>query len=350
MRPLMNATPTSTLTGAPAAFERGWREVGRDAWAWLQPNGAWGEANAGLVAGDGASVLIDTLWDERLAVEMLAAAPNDASAPIATVVNTHSDGDHWWGNGAVPANAEIITSAPSAAAMREEASPQELARMARMTSLAARAPGRVGRLGRYVNQMLAPFDFGPVHPRHPDRSFSDTETLTVGGRELVLIEVGPAHTVGDLVVHLPDASVVFAADVLFVGAMPVMWAGPYEGWLGAIDTLLSLDAAVYVPGHGPPCDVAGVQRFRELMVAINDGARAHHGAGRSPLDATRALLGSAPLAPYRDWQCPERLYITVAAMYRSFDDAGPLSTSPAGRSAIFSAVGRLAHELGSGRS
>lgn len=65
----------------------------------MQPNGLLGESNSGLVIGDGASLLIDTLWDPRLTRRMLAAmAELIAEAPIETLVNTHSDGDHWWGN------------------------------------------------------------------------------------------------------------------------------------------------------------------------------------------------------------------------------------------------------------
>src|SRR5205807_403974 len=68
---------------------------------------------------DGASLLVDTLWDERLAQQMLdAMAPLVADAPIRTVVNTHSDGDHWWGNARVPADAEIVTSNAALQIMR----------------------------------------------------------------------------------------------------------------------------------------------------------------------------------------------------------------------------------------
>ena len=66
-----------------------------------------GESNAALVAGDGASLPVDTLWDPPLTRRMLAAmAPLLADAPIVTLVNSHSDGDHWWGNQEV-AGAEI---------------------------------------------------------------------------------------------------------------------------------------------------------------------------------------------------------------------------------------------------
>ena len=65
------ASDVTPLTGRPARFQGGLREVGPGAYAWLQPNGAWGEANAGLVVGSDESLLIDTLWDESLARVML---------------------------------------------------------------------------------------------------------------------------------------------------------------------------------------------------------------------------------------------------------------------------------------
>jgi cyclase len=224
------------------------------------------------------------------------------------------------------------------------------ARLVRLTEMGARLPGRLGALSRYVGAMFAPSDFADLQLRHPDRAFSGEETLDVGARELRLIEVGPAHTAGDLIVHVPDAAVVFAADVLFVGSTPVMWHGPYESWLRAIDTLLELEADVYVPGHGPPCGADGVREFRELMVAVHAGAREHHDAGRPPAAATLALLTSPELARWRSWQCPERLFITVAAMYRAFDGATRLPTSPIGRTRVMAAVGRLAGELSAASS
>jgi len=334
------AGTSGTLSGAPARFERGWREVGPRVWAWLQPNGGWGEANAGLVAGGDASLLIDTLWDQRLARTMLDASAALGVPPIASVVNTHSDGDHWWGNALVPAEAEIVTSAAAGAAMRKESSPPELARLARLSRAARRLPGRAGALTSYVADMLGPFAFAPVTLRYPDRTFSGTETLSVGGRGAELIEVGPAHTAGDLVVHVPDAAVVFAADVLFVGVVPVMWHGPIDGWIAALDRLLELDAETYVPGHGPPCAADGVRALRGLMAWTAVAAREHQAAGRSPLEATRAMLADEAFAPYRGWDGPERLYVTVAAIYRG----APLSTSPVGRSQVLANVGRLARE------
>ena len=339
---------TGTLTGRAARFRRGVREVAHDAWAWLQPNGAWGEANAGLVAGDGEALVIDTLFDERLAREMLAGFdPLLAGRPIRRAFITHSDGDHWWGNHALPADTEILTSEPSQRAIEEEASPGEIARMRRLASLAAWLPGPASRLG-YAAEMLAPFDHAGVTPRPPTRTFAGEETLDVGGREVRLIEVGPAHTPGDAIAHVPDAGVAFAADVLFAGSTPVMWVGPLENWLAALDTLLGLDAGVYVPGHGPPGGREVVEEMRDYMGWVGEAVREHHGAGRSPVDATRAMLRSPEFARWRDWECPERLLITVTTVHRALDGKGPVGSSPVVRTKLFAQIGGLARELDRG--
>ncbi|MFI6254273.1 MBL fold metallo-hydrolase, partial [Streptomyces sp. NPDC051016] len=87
--------------------------------AWVAAAGGWGMSNAGLVAGRGASLLVDTLYDLRLTRFMLdALAPVTAAAPITTVVNTHGNGDHWFGNQLV-AHAEIVAARGSVGDMRQ---------------------------------------------------------------------------------------------------------------------------------------------------------------------------------------------------------------------------------------
>src|SRR3954467_5661555 len=114
--------------------------VGRGAHAWIQPHGEWGESNAGLVVGDGASLLVDTLWDETLTQRMLdAMAPLLAAAPIRTLVNTHSDGAHWFGHARVPPDVEIVTSEASAQLMAR-ADPNEVVRFKRLAGVVARLP------------------------------------------------------------------------------------------------------------------------------------------------------------------------------------------------------------------
>src|SRR5690606_12620974 len=89
-------------------YERGLHEVADGVLAYLQPDGGWGWSNAGLICGDGASLLVDTLFDARLTGDMLDdMGAVTSSRPIGTLVNTHANGDHCYGNGLV-AGAEIV--------------------------------------------------------------------------------------------------------------------------------------------------------------------------------------------------------------------------------------------------
>ena len=58
--------------------------------------------------------------------------------------------------------------------------------------------------------------------------------LRIEGVEVVLAEVGPGHTDGDVIVYVPARRVAFCGDVVFVGSTPVMWAGPVQGLVAAL--------------------------------------------------------------------------------------------------------------------
>lgn len=316
--------------------------------AWLQPNGSWGESNAGVVVGDGASVLIDTLWDVRLTDRMVGAMqPIVERAPIATVVNTHSDGDHWWGNQLV-AQAEIVATEAAARVMAGQ-SPDEMLRFGRVGAalrLAGRVPvsypkrDAVVTIGCFVGEVLGPFDFAEVRPTRPARTFARELALEVGGRELQLIEVGPAHTPGDLIVHVPDARTVFAGDILFIGVTPVMWTGPVERWLAALERLVDSGAETFVPGHGPVCGVAEIVRLADYWRWLEAAARRRLAGGASPAAVARELVLGDEIAArgFGDWLDPERAVINV----RTIDGHRRGVARPPGRRDFVDAFARMA--------
>jgi cyclase len=333
---------TGTVTGAPGLFEGGLRVVGDGVRAWLQPNGSWGETNAGLVSDGGMSLLVDSLWDPRLTERMLASmAPTLAHAPITTAVNTHRDGDHWWGNALLPGQTRIVASATAAEEMAVEPPPASLARLSALARLGTRLPGAAGRLSRYTRDMLGPFGFRGVTTRQPTETFSGTATLHVGARQVHLVEVGPAHTAGDAVVHVPDAGVVFCGDILFVGVTPGVWHGPVANWVRALDRCLAMDADTYVPGHGALGTRADVVALREYFTWLIEAGAEQHAAGRDVQRAARALTGRPEFARWRDWQCPERLALNLIAYFRELDGQAPSATTSRNRALVFRHVADL---------
>ena len=88
-----------TRFGETANFREGLYRLTPRTYAWMVPNGSWGETNFGLIDCGGKSVVIDTGWDLRCAREFLdGAAELVARSPVESVINTHADGDHCWGN------------------------------------------------------------------------------------------------------------------------------------------------------------------------------------------------------------------------------------------------------------
>src|ERR1700704_5853524 len=101
------------------AYQRGLHELGDGLFAYLQPDGSWGWSNAGLITGPGSSLLVDTLFDLSLTREMLdAMEPVTASHPIEQAMNTHGNGDHWYGNDLLPDGIPIIATQDAIEEMR----------------------------------------------------------------------------------------------------------------------------------------------------------------------------------------------------------------------------------------
>ena len=290
-------------------------DAGDGCWAYVQRDGSWGWSNAGLIVGDGTSLLVDTLFDLTLTKEMLDAfAGRTDAAPIDTVVNTHANGDHCYGNELV-AGAEIIASTACAEEMGEVAP----AMLAGLNS----APGDVGELFR---SFFGDFTFDGITLTPPTRTFDGRLGVDVGGREVELIEVGPAHTKGDVIVHVPDAKAVFTGDILFIGGTPIVWAGPLANWVAACDLMLGMDVDVVVPGHGPLTDKAGIAAVRDYLAFVDSEATARHDAGIDAWEAAReiaALIGAGE--DFGSWGEAGRIAVNVETVYRTLD---PTHRSP----------------------
>jgi len=295
------------------AYTKGLHELGDGLYAWLAPDGSWGWSNAGLVADGEASLLVDTLFDLPLTREMLASmrgAEPRAAARIDVLVNTHANGDHCFGNELV-AGAEIVASKAGAAEMGETP-PEVLAGMVKGLG------GQDTALGRFVQQAFGAFQFEGIRLTPPTRSFEGQLALEVGAKRVELHEVGPAHTKGDVLVHLPAERVVWSGDILFVEGTPIVWAGPVRNWQAACDRILAMDAALIVPGHGPITDRRGVVAVKAYLDFVEREARARFDAGLDAWSAARDI----ELGEFADWRDAERLAVNVDSLYREWGGAG----------------------------
>lgn len=290
------------------AFNKGLSDLGNGIYAYLQPDGSWGWSNAGLIVDGEQSMLVDTLFDEKLTAEMLTTMA-DVAGPKADainwLVNTHANGDHCHGNHLV-CNADIIASTRAAAEM-EELTPEMMAEL-------MRAAPELGELGEYLIHCFGAFDFENISHTPPNCTFDGEKTLFVGDKKVELIEVGPAHTGGDVLAWVPDDKTVFTGDILFIEGTPIIWAGPVSNWIAACERILAMEADHIVPGHGPITDKQGVQAVAQYLTHIETQARIRFDGGM-PLEEA---VFDIPLNEFSDWLDAERIGINVSTLYREF--------------------------------
>ena len=146
----------------------------------------------------------------------------------------------------------------------------------------------------------------------PTKTFEDELTLKVGDKEVHLIEVGPAHTLGDTLVHIPADRVVFTADILFIGGHPIIWAGPTSNWLKACDRILAMEVDTIVPGHGPITDKKGAAEVKGYLEYIYQEAEKRYEIGMSATEAAKDI----ELDRYATWTDGERIAVNIASIFR----------------------------------
>ena len=289
-------------------FNKGLSDLGNNIYCYLQPDGGWGWSNAGLIADGDESLIVDTLFDEVLTLEMLdsmKSAEPKGMKNIRALINSHSNGDHCNGNNCVDTD-EVISSEATLEEMSHE-SPEMMA------ALLKQAP-EMGTLGKYFLECFGSFNFEGVTKRLPNTTFTGETQRQVGDKIVELIEVGPAHTNGDILVHVPSDKVVFTGDILFIEGHPILWAGPVKNWINACDRIISMEVDFVVPGHGPVTDNRGVKAVRDYLAYIDTESRERFESGMSALEAAKEI----DLDLFSTWGDGERIAVNVNSLYREY--------------------------------
>lgn len=292
-------------------YSEGVYNLGNGAFAYLQDcnkGSGWGWSNSGLITDHEESLLVDTLRDEKLTVAMLEAY-RDATGlrprEIGTLVNTHRDADHTYGN-RLMSHARIVASEACARQMRDRPP-------GAITALLRNRPA--GVIGDYIFELFGPpFEFEGLEPTLPNDTFTGRRDLKVGDKHIHLIEVGPAHTEGDVLVHVPANRTVYTGDIVFLTNTPVIWAGPHENWIAALDEVLAMDIDTVVPGHGPITDKKGVAKVKDYIQHVETQSRLRYEAGMKVEEAIQDIA----LGEFDEWGGAERIVPNVLYFYRRF--------------------------------
>ena len=116
----------------------------------------------------------------------------------------------------------------------------------------------------------------------PDETFAEDYVVELGDFRIEARYLGPAHSPGDIVVWLPNQSLVISGDMAFHERMlPIFEDTMTADWLETWDTAFEPLGATYViPGHGHPTNMDQVRRYtKDYLVWLRDRIREHIDAG-----------------------------------------------------------------------
>jgi len=227
----------------PAAGEAGSlsiQPVAPGVWAVI---GERGNANAGFILTRDGVVVVDSQINPRAAGAMLRAIRKVTDKPILYLVNTHAHGDHVFADHVFRPARGIIAHERAKVALKS--------RGAQLLNEYAKVVGAKEAEGAKVTL--------------PTITFTDQMTVPIAGRTIILRYLGIGHTVGDIIVWLPNERVLFTGDLVYVNQLPWLGEGETREWLNTLARMKALPYERIVPGSGPVGDRRSVERFERYL-------------------------------------------------------------------------------------
>ena len=104
----------------------------------------------------------------------------------------------------------------------------------------------------------------------PDQTFESSLVIDLGGLEVELLRLGPAHSPGDIVAWIPAKSLVISGDMAFhQRLLPIFEHTDTAAWIETWDKFAALDPDYVIPGHGAPTNIDEVTRYtRDYLVYL----------------------------------------------------------------------------------
>lgn len=229
------------------------------------------QVNSTVIIGESGVIVVDTGFTDEIGAHIAKAISKITPKPVTHVINTHHHGDHTLGNVAFK-NAEILS-----------------------TEQCRDLVGKTGYEWIAMVESAAGRKFPNTKPIQATVTFKDnTKTeRSINGVKLVLWAPVGSHTVGDMLVYLPDDDVLIAGDVLVSHIMPSFGDGNIKNWIATLGQIQNMRVKTIVPGHGPLMITADVVAMHKRMADLYKGIEAGYKQGLSDSEIRKKLDLSA---------------------------------------------------------
>ncbi len=201
-------------------------EIGRDLWAFT----AEGDPNSGVIIGDDSVMVIEAQATPRLAEKVIERVRSITDKPITHLVLTHYHAVRVLGASAFGAP-QIIMSEKARSMVVERGQEDwdsEFGRFPRLFQGHESIPGLTW----------------------PTTTFNGRMTVYLGNRRVDLMQLGRAHTAGDIVAYVPDENVMFTGDIVEYKSACYCGDGHFHDWPKTLEAVRSWDVDAIAPGRG----------------------------------------------------------------------------------------------------
>ena len=255
-------------------------------WTDVHPTGLYTTNDLIVITTNGVLVA-DGQKDPTTTKKMVDFIKSLTSQPIRYVVVASEHGDHSGGHESFPPGAIFISSPVSQANLQAQA-----------------AKDKPGRPKTIV----------------PTQTVADRSVLKMGSTEIQILNLGRAHTGGDLEVYLPAEKIFFVSEVFSNHLFPQMRAAPPKEWIQTLGNVQKVDAAWVIPGHGFIDDAAilkeELSNYIKMMEYVVPEITRLHNAGVP----VTAALKQANWGPYSSWPVFDRNgQVAVQRIYDEID-------------------------------
>ena len=153
---------------------------------------------------------------------------------------------------------------------------------------------------------------------------SDKQVIDAGGIEVQVLNLGRAHTGGDLSVYLPKEGILFMSEAYLNRVFPAMRSAYPSEWIKTLDRAMAMNVRHYIPGHGfiedPRVAREELVEYRRAMQYVIEEVRRLHKLGLSPEDARK----QANWGPYKDWMLADQQdLIAIRKVYEEIEGKLP---------------------------
>ena len=245
--------------------------------------------NSTVIAGDKGVILVDSGGSDEVGRHIAKTVRRITGKPVTHVVNTHHHGDHYLGNAAF--EGATFISSEMCRKMVLETGHEWLALME--NDIGHKLPGTK-----------------PIAAERTYPAGARTETFIHGVRIVFWVPRG-SHTIGDLMVWLPDDKVLVTGDILVSGIVPTLQDGFAKNWIGTLDEMQGLGAVQFVPGHGDLMTLRDVAALRDAISGFYSGVKAAYGKGLGEGEIRKSLDLSR-------WERLERPYVIGRNINRAY--------------------------------